>query len=249
MKQFAALLTVVLFAGAAAGQDAPADVIKKAMTAHGGEATLKKYPAATSKISGEILTEIAIPFTGTTVYSMPGKMRVEMAFTVRGAKAATTQVINGDKVSQTENGRPSKLTDAMIEELRESALIQELSLLYPLVEEKRFELAAGKDATFDGKECATVLVKTKGLKETALSFDKKTGLLIAMKRRALAPAASDLEKPRPVEEITLFSNYEKIEGIMVPMQSKVTHDGKDFLKIKVTEYKPLAKVDDSFTVD
>ncbi|HEY2910239.1 MAG TPA: hypothetical protein VGI99_08330 [Gemmataceae bacterium] len=249
MARSVALLVMVLFAGAVAGQDKPADIVKKAIAAHGGEAVLKRFPAATSKIAGEIMTEPKIPFTGTTAYSMPGKVRVEMQFTVDTRKATTTQVINGDKVSQTENGKPSKLTPAMIEELRESAFIQEMSLLYPLIEGKKYELEAGTDATFDGKECSTVVAKAKGLKPTTLAFDKKTGLLTAMKRKGLAPGDNGLEKPRTVDEVTTFSDYEKISGIMVPMQSKVTHDGKDFLNLKVLEYKPLTKLDDDFMVD
>jgi len=231
------LLAMIFVAGSSAARDKPEDVVKKAITAHGGEAALKKFPAGTSKITGAVV-EPKLPFTGSMAFSVPGKVRVEMVFEVAGQKAATVQVINGDKVSQTENGKASKLTVAAEDELRESATIQEMALLFPLLE-KKYALTAGKDETIDEKECATIVVKAKGLKETTLAFDKKTGYLAAMKRKGLNPTQ------QVVDELTTFSDFKTIEGLVVPMKSKVAHDGKAFLEITVTEYKPLAKVDDA----
>ena len=134
---FAALLVVA----STAAQDKPDDIIKKAIEAHGGEAALKKYPAGTSKITGNVV-EPKLPFTGSMAFSVPGKVRIEMIFEVAGQKATTIQVINGDKVSQTENGMASKLSDAVADELRESAKIQEMSLLYPLLDAKKYTVSA-----------------------------------------------------------------------------------------------------------
>ena len=242
MTRFApGLFAVLLLAGVAAAQDKPEDVVKKAIKAHGGEAALKKFPAGTSKISGTVV-EPKLPFTGSMAFAVPGKVRVEMVFEVDGQKAATVQVINGQKVSQTENGKASKLGDAVIAELRESATIQEMSLLFPLLDANKYTLSADKDATFDGKECSVIVVKAKGLKDIALAFDKTTDRLAAMRRKGLNPAQV------AVEEVTTFSDFKTIEGLVVPMKSKVAHDGKAFLEIVVTEYKPLEKLDDKLFV-
>jgi len=241
MSRFACgFLGVVLVAGFASAQDQPKDVLQKAIKAHGGEANLKKFPAGLSKIAG-IVVEPKLPFTGSVAFSVPDKVRVEMTFEVAGQKANSVQIINGRKVSQTENGTASKLSDAAVAELRESAAIQELSLLYPLLEAK-YTLAAGKDATIDGKDCATVLVKSAALKETTLAFDKKTGHLTAMLRKGLSPAQ------KVVDERTVFSEFKTIEGLVVPMKSVVSHDGRAFLEITVTEYKPMAKLNDKLFV-
>jgi hypothetical protein len=236
------LFAAIFLIGSTSAQDKPEAIVKKAIEAHGGEAALKKYPAGTSTITGTVV-EPKLPFTGSMAFSVPGKVRIEMVFEIAAQKAKTVQVINGDKVSQTENGMPTKLSEAVADELRESAKIQEVSLLYPLLDARKYTLTAEKDATFDGKMCEVIGVKAKDLKETALAFDKKTGLLTAMSRKGLNPAQ------RAVDEVTTFSDYKPISGLKVPMKSKVAHDDKPFLEITVTEYKPLEKIDDDqFTV-
>ena len=235
------LLAMLFVAGTSAAQDKPEDVVKKAIAKHGGEAALKKFPAGISKISG-VVVEPKIPFTGTMAFSVPGKVRVEMLFEVAGQKAATVQIINGEKVSQTENGKATTLSAAAAEELRQSTAIQELSLLFPILDAKIYTLAAGKDETIGGKKCATVTVSAKGLKETTLAFDSESGLLVGMLRKGLNP------KQVVVNELTVFSDFKTVEGMVVPMKYLVSHDGKAFLEIAVIEYKPQAKLDDKLFV-
>jgi hypothetical protein len=233
------VVALVLGVAPAVAQDKPEDVVKKAIAAHGGLAVLKKFPAGTSKIAGKVVLDgREMPFTGALAFSSPGKVRLEMVVEVAGQKASLIQVVNGDKVRQTENGLPSKLDPAMQAELRESAVIQEMSLLYPLLDATRYTLLLEKDAAVDGKDAAVVLVKAKGLKDARLFFEKKTGLLLAMQRKGLNPSQ------KVVDEITTFADYKTIDGMVVPMKSKVLHDGKPFLEIAVAEYKPRDRVDD-----
>lgn len=231
------LAALSLLAGTARSQTTPEDVIKNAVKAHGGEANLKKFPAGTSKIAGTVVGP-KLPFTGAMAFAAPGKVRVEMTFEVGGQKATTIQTVNGDKVGQTENGKSATLTEAIKDELRESAIIQELALLYPLLDRTKFRLKAGEGGKYDDKDCDTVIVTAQGLKEVTLAFDRKTGLLTAMKRKGLSPAQAE------VAEVTIFSDFKTIDGLVVPMKSAVSHDGRAFLELTVTEYKPLAKLDD-----
>jgi len=233
------LLACVLAAAPADAQPKPDDVIRKAIDAHGGLEVLKKYPAGTSKIGGKVsLGGGDLPFTGTLAFAFPGKVRMEMTIESLGQKASMIQVVNGDKVRQTENGVASKLDEVVRAELRESAVIQEITLLYPLLDPARYTLVAEKDAVLGGKPVAVVVVKSKGLKDARLFFEQKTGLLLGMQRRGLNPAQ------KAVDEVTLFADYKTIDGMVVPMKSKVSHDGKPFLELDVTEYKPLKTVDD-----
>jgi outer membrane lipoprotein-sorting protein len=235
-----AALAMLLGAGVGSAQQQPQDIVKKAIEAHGGVETLKKFPAGTSKIAGKVNIEgNEFPFTGTLAFAIPGRIRLEMALEVAGQKASLVQIVNGDKTYQTENGVPTRLTPEMQAELRESAVIQEVSLLYPLLDPEKYTLAAEKDTRIDGKDAAVVLVKSKGLKDSRLYFDKATGLLLAMQREGLSPGQ------KKVDELTVFSNFKKVEGMVAPMTSRVTHDAKPFLAIGVVEYKPAAKVDDN----
>lgn len=239
------VVAILLGVGLSSAQDKPEDIIKKAIDAHGGVETLKKFPAGTSKISGKVTVEgNEFPFSGTLAFAIPGRIRLEMTLEVGGQKASLVQIVNGERTKQTENGLPTRLTDEMQAELRESAVIQEVSLLYPLLDPARYTLTAEKDAKVEDQDAAVVLVKSKGLRDSRLYFDKKSGLLIGMQRQGLSPAQ------KKVDEMTVFTDFKKIEGMMVPMTSRVTHDGKPFLKITVEEYKPAAKVDDKlFSID
>lgn len=239
LRPFAGVVLAVAVAASAAGQDAPAEVVKKAVTAHGGEAALKKYPAGTSKLSGKVHSAGGeLPFTGDLAFATPGKVRLEMVVALPGDKVTLLQVVNGDKAKQTENGKATDLTPAVRDELKESALIHELSLLAPLLDPAKYTLTAEKDQAVDGKDYAVVAVKAKGLKETRLLFDKKTGLLAGMRRQGLGPDG------KTVDELTTFADYRAVEGVQVPMASKVQHDGKPFLTILVADYKPAEKLDD-----
>lgn len=238
-RTLAGLVLTIAVVASAAAQDKPADVVQKAVDAHGGAAALKKFPAGTSKLVGKVITPGGdLGFTGDLAFATPGKVRLVMAIAVGDGKVEVVQVVNGDKATQTENGKATALTPAVRAELKESALVHELSLLVPLLDATRFTLAAEKDAAVDGKDCAVVLVKAQGLKDTRLYFDKKTGLLAAMRRPGLN------QEQKPVDELTTFADYKAVEGVQVPMASKVSHDGKPFLSVTVAEYKPAEKLDD-----
>src|SRR5687768_2437251 len=125
------VVAVVSVAAAQPAGPAPADVVRRAIDAHGGLDVLKKYPAGVSRIAGKVtINATEFPFTGSLSFAVPGKARLEMVVEAFGQKTTLVQLVNGDKVKQTEAGLPSKLDPAMQAELRESAVIQEMSLLY-----------------------------------------------------------------------------------------------------------------------
>jgi hypothetical protein len=129
-------------------------------------------------------------------------------------------------------------------ELKESAVIQEMSLLYPLLDAAKYALAAEAAGVVDGRPASVLLVKSKGLKDARLYFDQKTGLLAAMRREGLNP------EQKKVDEFTIFSEYKAVGGMMVPMRSRVSHDGKAFLEITVADYRPLETIDEkTFAVE
>lgn len=234
----AGLVAAWLLAAPAPGQDAAA-VVQKAVAAHGGAETLNKYPANVSKMAGKLsIFGMDVAMTGTMSSSVPGKVKLDMTLDVSGQKVAIVQVVNGDKVKQTQNGKPEKLSDIQEAELKQMGPAQEVSLLTPLLDAKKYTLGAEKDADVGGNPAAVVTVKAKGLKDLKLFFDKKTGLLVQMERKGLDPASKE------VTEVTRFSDYKDVKGLKVPMKSVVEHDGKPFLTLTVTEYTPLEKIDD-----
>jgi hypothetical protein len=148
----AGVLVLGLAAAPSVAQDAAAaDTIKKAITAHGGADNLNKYPASVSKMTGKIsLMGLDLAIAGTMTSAVPGKVKLDMTADLMGQKVTIQQVVNGDKVQQRENGRVSKLTDLQEGELRQMGAAQEVSLLTPLLDAKKFTLTAEKDATVGG---------------------------------------------------------------------------------------------------
>jgi hypothetical protein len=240
-----AVVAVVAVVAAQPAGPAPAEVVRRAIDAHGGPEVLKKYPAGTSRIAGKVTIHgNSFPFTGSLSFAVPGKVRLEMTVEAFGQKTTLVQVVNGDKVRQTEAGTPSKLDPAVQAELKESAVIQEISLLFPLLDAGKYTLSAEPPGMVDGRAASVVLVKSKGLKDARLLFDQKTGLLAGMRREGLNP------EQKKVDEFTAFSEYKAVGGMMVPMRSRVSHDGKAFLEITVTDYRPLESIDEkTFAVE
>lgn len=236
------LLGVAVLAGGmlpAAAQDRPEDVVKKAIAAHGGLDALKKFPAATIQGKGKLFVANAeLPFAGSIVFQSPGKVRLEIVAEAGGRKVTLLQVVNGEAVKQTENGMPSKLDEATKAELRQSTMMQDMSLLFPLLDSARYTLGAEKDVQAAGTTCAVVLVKAKGLNDTRLYFDRKTGRLVQMERKGRNPEGKE------INEVSVFSDFKPAGPILVPMKTVVTHDGRPFMEVTVTEYKPLEKTDD-----
>lgn len=239
-RWMAGLVVVGLAAAPAAAQDdKAADVIRKAIDAHGGADALNKYPANESRMTGKMsFGGVDMSLNLTMKATVPDKVKLDIGYEVMGQKGTIVQVVNGDKVRQTQDGKPTKLTEAQEGELRQMGAAQEVSMLTPLLKPK-YTLTADKDADVGGKPAAVVRVQAKGLKDLRLFFDRGTGLLTQMERQGLDPTG------KAVTETTTFEDYKKVQGVQVPMKSVVNHDGKPFMTLTVTEYKPLEKIADA----
>jgi hypothetical protein len=234
------LVAAAVLATPAFAQDTTKAVVEAAIKATGGEATLKKFPAGSSLMKGKmILNGTDVPFTGSMVFSVPGKVRMELTAELGGQKLAIVQVVDGAKVKQSENGKVvENMTEAAKTELQQAALLQEISLLYPLLDATKYTLKEGKGTVLT--HAVVVESKDMKLKPVTLYFDKDNGLLRKMTRDGLNPTGAK------VAEETLYDDYKDAGGIKVPMKSQVMHDGKLFLDIVVTEFKPLDKTDEKF---
>jgi hypothetical protein len=246
----APLACSVLFVASAAraADDTAEAVVKKAIDAHGGADALTKHKAGTYKVKGDMtVAGTDVSFTGDITYELPTKFRMALDADVSGQKLALVQVVNGTKVKNTVNGTATKLGKAQTVELIQAAAMQEISQLTPLLDAKKYTIKLEKDEEVDGKPAAVVLVTGKNFKDTRLSFDKASGLMVKTSRRAVAPEAPD---DKEVVEDGILSGYKKVEGVMVPGKIAVTHDGKKFMTMTVVETALKEKVDPkNFDVD
>ena len=239
----ASLVSVALVLPARADDDDARKVIEKAVKAHGGEAALKKHPAAEFKGEGTAtLFGLSCKYTTTTSYALPDKVRVTFDTTLADTKSSSVVVVNGDKVKQTLNGAPAPAGDAVKAAAATTAFkqlpaIQEACLYYPLLDKDKFTLKAEKEEMVDGKPAAVVTVTRKGLKDIRMFFDKESGLLVRYIRKGL-----DFDGKEVDEEVSV-GEYKEFGGVQISTAHKVKHNGKEMMTLKVTDVKLLDKAD------
>ncbi|MBX3399088.1 MAG: hypothetical protein KF873_10120 [Gemmataceae bacterium] len=228
----------------------PADVVKKAIEAHGGAAALDKAKIARTTAKGTMnLSGQKIDYATTAVHALPDKYKLETTGELAKLKLVTSQVLNGKKtkIRATLAGADQPLPDKAKDETIQAALVQEASLLTPLQDAKKFTLKADKDADVNGSPATVLVVTGNGLKELKLFFDKKSNLLVKMQRKGLAPGTAGVVE---VDEETFLSDFKKFDAALLPSKVVVTHDKKEFLTMVVTEWKFLDKVEATeFSVD
>ena len=234
-------------APAARADDAANEVVKKAIAAHGGADVLNKYKAGTSKMKGDMtVLGMDLEFTGDLAYELPDKYKMTILTEIAGQKHTVVQVVNGSKIKNTLNGTALKVGDAEKVELAQAAAMQEIAQLTPLIGSTKYTIKAEKDEEVNGKKADVVMVTAKDFKATKLYFDKESHLLVKTSRKGLAPGVGDSQE---VIEDTFLSDFQKVEGMMTPMKMAVTHDGKKFMNVTVSDVKVAEKSDVKFATD
>lgn len=240
MKRAVLFVAVAVLAGGGvrAADDAAVAVVKKGVEAHGGEEALKKVKGGEYKVEGELTVQgEKSKYTAVISYALPDKFRTSMDTAIGGTKSTQLVVVNGDKVKVTTNGKVTELKAELKGEFQQMAAIQEVVLLYPLLDEKKFTLKAEKDEKVDDKDAAVVLATRKGMKDVRLYFDKKTGELVRYAHE-MPDAYGEKGKAE-----TTNSEFKKFDGVLVPTAHKVKQANKEYMTIKVLDAKLLEKPD------
>jgi hypothetical protein len=246
-RWFLGLAVAALAVAASPADDAANKVVEASIKAHGGADALKKFKAGSSKMKGEMVVfGMDLEFTGDLAYELPDKYKMTILTDVAGQKLTVVQVVNGTKVKNTLNGMALNLGAAEKSELAQAAAMQEIAQLTPLLGSEKYTIKAEKDEDVGGMPASVVLVTAKDFKATKLYFDKKSNLLVKTSRKGLAPGMGE---PQEVMEETILSDYKPVEGIQTPMKMAVTHDGKKFMNVTVSDVKVAEKSDVKFATD
>jgi hypothetical protein len=241
MRRSAIVITAALvcvgFAGAQGSQDEARAILEKAIKAEGGEATLKKFKAATIKLKGRVEAGGGIDINQTIRFLLPGKFREEVSFEVNGMAINTVTIFDGKKGVLLVNDKEVKI-DKLDDALREASQMIEAFQLLPF-RAKGYELTAVGEAQVNGKPAIGLRVSKKGQPDLTLHFDKESYLLVKAQHRTVDPTSGmEMDQERIVTE------YKKVDGAMQPGKVQVNRDGKKFLEAEVTEYKRLESLDD-----
>jgi len=247
------LAAVLAAAGAGRADDKAAEIVKKAIEAHGGADALNKYKAGRLNMTGSMsVVGMKIDFTGKLAYVTPDRFKLEINAKIAGMTMVMNQTVNGKNIknSVTLDGMKQPAGgDAQEDELRFAAALQEVGQLTPLLDAKRFEIKALPDAELNGVKFSAVEVKVLDHKKNCtLYFDKKSHLNVMTAHKGRGP--SETGQPEDVNEEAWGSDFKKINGVTVPMTILVNHEGKKFMEIKCKDYELLEKIDaKEFAID
>ena len=240
------LLFAVLLVGPAAraADDDIKAILIKAVKAHGGEKALTKYKATRSKAKGKlVIPDVGeVEFTQEVSMMFPDKFKETMDLTIGGNQVQVVTIANGDKISIEAGGKEVPLTDALKGVMKDAQHVMKASRLLPLLQDKGLELSQLGEVKVEGKPAVGVRVSSKGRKDLSLYFDKVTGLLAKVERRAIEPTSG---KEYTEERIVLEYNKPNKLGFPTPKKVLVKQDGKKFMEAEVTESTQLEKIDAS----
>jgi hypothetical protein len=250
MHRYWLVLAVAVAAAFPAAAQEAALVVKKAIEAHGGADALNKTRTARTKSTG-ILTLLGqdYEFVSASVYALPDRFKLELAADIRGLKLNATQIVSGKqvRVRTVLGGVEQPVNERVREETIQAVLVQDVTTLTPLIDGTKYTLKLEKDAEVDGKPVSMVLVTGDRLKDLRLFFDKESGRLIKTQRKGVSSNETGIVE---VHEESFLSDFKKVDGALLPMRVTVTHDGKKFMTVNVTEITLLDKVDpDEFKIE
>jgi hypothetical protein len=238
MRSLLALTLTISTAASTRADDAVRDLVDKAIQAHGGAATIDKYPAGRAKAKGTIILQGAeYPFLLERVYQMPGKLRITSEMEIQRIKRPVTCVVNGNAVAELAGGLAQEMPKSQVTELRTAAYVLNLTRLTPLLKDKKLELSSAGEREIDKRPVVGISVSSDGHKEVRLYFDKETQLLAAVER-------SDFDdRGRTVEHLEVYSKYRQAAGLKYPTKTLIKQGGKRYVESETTEFTPLTKID------
>jgi hypothetical protein len=223
-----ALVVCGLAAGPAAADDRAAAlaVVERAVKAHGGAEVLGRAAAAVRTGKGVLLVGGSeVPFTTDEALNLPNSLRVR----VEVGRTEMVRVLNGNRGWQRSGGETAEIGRDRLGEIQEEAYVWWLVTLAPLLK-AGFDLTPLPDVKVNDRPAAGVKVAARNRPAVALYFDKETGLLVKIARRAR-------EAGLPVEKEYFYSAYKEIAGVKLPTRETVTLNGRKFSDTTYGDYQ------------
>ncbi len=162
----------------ARGEEAPGAVIEKAIKAQYGAAATTMPAAIKMKIKGVFHEEQLgdISFTGETATQYPDQFRHTLDV---GAGIGTLiEVLNKNRGWFRDNESVNEADAPGLQEMQNSAYVDYLTTLFPLLLGKGLTLSNLEESKVAGKAAVGIKVESAGKPDVSLYFDKESGLLV-----------------------------------------------------------------------
>jgi hypothetical protein len=223
----------------AADPDPARALVERAIKAHGGTDALNRAQTLRRTDTGTIPAPGKdVPFTDELVWQLPGRFRLTIDLGTGQDRSRVVRVVTPDKAWQTTGGTVTELGPDRLDELREEAYVLWLFTLTPLLKEPGFDLSLVPEVEVSGRAAQGVKVVHKGHADTRLYFDKETGLLVQIERRAS-------EGGLPVQKRYVYADHKEFDGVRLPGRQAEVTNGKVTAELKDSSYRLLRGVNEA----
>lgn len=216
---------------AGADRAAALRIIDQAIQAHGGPDALARLNLLERSANGKMfLFGKERDFASESMWSLPGRFR-DVASLVGddGNKIPIILVINGKQAWRQVSGQTQDLDGEPLKDVLDELHILRVSTLTPL-KDNEFALDTAAETKVDGKAALVVTARAKGSPDCTLYFDKATGLLLKVERKA---KSAGLEF---VKALT-FAAHKQFDGVLLPTKVTETLNGNKVVELTVSKYR------------
>lgn len=217
-------------------------VVDQALQAHGGAATLAKFPAVTATLAGKFYGfGEGSAFKGEYAAQGSDRRKFVMELEVAGQKLNVTDVLCGNRGWSKIGEAMEELDADELAEAQEEAHAEWVATLVPLTD-SAFQLTLVGETMLDQRTVREVKVVHQGRRDVHLFFDKQTRLLVKTQTRVKDDDGEE------VTEETFLADYQEVQGTKQAMQFTIKRGGELIMEGKLTSCKLAAKLDDTVFV-
>jgi hypothetical protein len=240
---FAAAVVCSMADAVRADEAAVKAILDKAIKALGGEAKLGKLEAFSTKSKGTLTfngndNQIA---TDTTVAGLD-RYRSEFEGEFGGNKVKAVVVLNGDKGWRKFGDNALDLDANAVNNEKRTIYLQTIPVTIVALRTKDFKVETGGEESVNGKPAVILKVTGPDGKDFTLSFDKESGLPAKLKARVPGFQGDEFNQE------TVYTDFTDYNGIKRAKRVESKRDGEPFIKLEVTEFKVIEKVDPALFV-
>jgi hypothetical protein len=233
------LMLVLGLTGRAGDKSDAEAIISKAVKAHFPKGVDTKNKGLRMKNKGTLhIMGLDLPFTQDVSVQDSSKFKEVMELNVMGKNIVVSTVFNGKEGWILADGKDVKVTDEILNELKEATYTMGL-MQGVFVKDKGVKYSVVGEVQVKGKPAIGLTVSREGKKDVNMFFDKKTGLVTKVEMRK-----RDLMSGQEMTEERIITEYQDVSDRKVAKKVEVIRDGKQFLEVEVLEVQILEKVDD-----
>jgi hypothetical protein len=207
-------------------------VVERAVREQGGVDALARAANAARKGKGEFFFDQPVSFTTTETLSLPNRLRLNLTV----GTTLLARVLNGEKGWEQVNGTVMEMGRNRLPEVRDEAYVWWVMTLAPLLKDG-FDLTPLPPDKVNDRPAVGVKVAAKDRPDCALYFDKETGHLAKIVRRAREGGAA-------VDKEYLYGDYKAVDGARLPLRETVYVNGRKFSEVSYSDYRLLREADE-----